>query len=93
MIFIETHYKTHDLELLAIVETLNTWRHYLKAFKHEVFILTDNNKFYWFIDMKSLSFKQVQWLQELSKYYFQLDYWQKKTSATADILLWFPQRN
>ena len=31
MILAETRYETHDGELLAIVETFKTWRHYLKG--------------------------------------------------------------
>ena len=30
----EIQYKTHDVELLAIVEALKTWRHYLEGCKH-----------------------------------------------------------
>ena len=43
MIPAKTRYKTHDGELLAIVEAFKTWRHYLEGCKHEVLILTDHN--------------------------------------------------
>ena len=43
MILAETRYKTHDGELLAIVEAFKTWRHYLEGSRHEVLILTDHN--------------------------------------------------
>ncbi len=66
MIPAETHYETHNQELLAIVEAFKTWRHYLEGCKHEVLILTDYNNLRRFIDMKSLSSRQVRWAQELS---------------------------
>ena len=55
MIPAKTRYKTHDGELLAIVEVFKTWWHYLESCKHEVFVLTDHNNFWQFMDTKSLS--------------------------------------
>ena len=40
---VKTRYKTYNQELLAIVETFKTWRHYLKGCKYEVFVFTDYN--------------------------------------------------
>ena len=59
MISAETRYKTHDSELLAIVEAFKTWRHYLKSCKHKVLVLTDHNNLHRFIDTKSFSSRQV----------------------------------
>ena len=68
MILVETYYKIYDQELLAIVEAFKTWRHYLKGYKYEVFVLIDHNNLRQFMDIKSLSFCQVRWAQELSWY-------------------------
>ena len=57
----ETQYKTHDGELLAIVEAFKRLQHYLKICKHKVLVLTDHNNLRRFMDMKSLSFRQVHW--------------------------------
>ncbi len=70
MIPTETQYKTHDQELLAIIEAFKTWRHYLKGCKYEVLVLTDYNNLRQFMDTKSLSSRQVRWAQELSRYHF-----------------------
>ena len=51
----ETRYETYDGKLLAIVEGLNTWRHYLEGCKNEILILTDHNNLRRFMDTKSLS--------------------------------------
>ncbi len=70
MISTETRYKTHNQELLAIVEAFKTWCHYLEGCKYKVLVLTDHNNLRRFMDTKSLSFCQVRWAQELSRYHF-----------------------
>ncbi len=68
MIPTETQYKTHDGELLAIVEVFKTWKHYLEGCKYEVLVLINYNNLQRFMDTKNLSSRQVRWAQELSKY-------------------------
>ena len=45
MIPAKTRYKTHNGELLAIVEAFKTWRYYLEGCKHKVFVLTNHKNF------------------------------------------------
>ena len=45
------------------------------------------------MDIKSLSFRQVQWTQKLSKYHFQIDYYQGKANRVADALSQYCQWN
>ena len=45
------------------------------------------------MDTKSRSSKQVLWAQELSKYHFQIDYWQGKANGVADALSRYLQQN
>ncbi len=59
MIPVETRYKTHNGKLLALVEAFKTWKHYLEVCKHEVLVLTDHINLQYFMDTKSLSFRQV----------------------------------
>ena len=87
MIPAETRYKTHDGELLAIIEAFKIWRHYLEDCKHEVLVLTDHNNLCHFMDTKSLSSKQVRWAQELSCYHSRIDYYQGKVNGATDALL------
>ena len=93
MIPAETCYETHDSELLAIVEAFKTWRHYLEGCKHKVLVLTNHNNIRRFMDIKSLSSRQVCWAQELSRYHFRIDYCQGKVNGAADTLSHFPQRS
>ena len=59
MILMDIRYKTHDGELLAIIEPFKTWRYYLEGSQHKVLVLTNYNNFCRFINTKSLSFRQV----------------------------------
>ena len=57
MIFVETQYKTHTIEILAIVKVFKTWRYYLEGCKHEVLVLIDHNNLCQFMNIKSLGFR------------------------------------
>ncbi len=93
MIPVKTRYETHDGKLLAIVEAFKTWRHYLEDCKHELLVLTNYNNLQHFMDMKSLSSRQVRWAQELSRNHFRIDYRQDKAKVAADALSQYPQRS
>ena len=93
MIPAETRYKTHNGELLAIVKAFKTWKYYLEDSRHKVLVLTNHNNLRQFIDMKSLSSRQVHWAQELSCYHFQIDYRQGKANGATDALSRYPQRS
>ena len=93
MILAETRYETHNGKLLAIVEAFKTWRHYLEGSQHEVLVLTNYNNLRRFMDTKSLSSRQVCWAQELSRYYFQIDYCQGKANGAADALSRYPYQS
>ena len=43
MIPTKTWYKTHNGELLVIVEVIKIWRHYLEGCKHKVLVLINYN--------------------------------------------------
>ncbi len=45
------------------------------------------------MDTKSLSSRQVCWAQELSQYYFQINYYQGKANVASNALSRFPQRS
>ena len=91
MILAETCYETHNGELLAIIEAFKTWKHYLEGCKHKVLILIDYNNLRQFMDTKSLSSRQVHWVQKFSRYHFWIDYCQKKANGTANALSRFPK--
>ena len=56
-------------------------------------MLTNHNNLWRFIDIKSLSSKQVCWTQKLSKYHFWIDYCQGKANRAANTMSRFSQIN
>ena len=78
---------------MAIVKAFKTWRYYLKSCKYEFLVLTDHNNLRCFMDIKTLSSRQVYWAQELSCYHFCIDYQQGKANGAADTLSRYLQRN
>lgn len=43
MIPAKTRYKTHNEELLAIIEAFKIWKYYLEGYKYKVLVLIDHN--------------------------------------------------
>lgn len=89
----KTWYKTHNQELLPIIEAFKTWHYYLNGCKFEVLVLTDHNNLDQFMDIKKVSFRQVRWAQELSWYHFQINNYQDKANVAADTLSCFLQKS
>nr|GFC53960.1 putative reverse transcriptase domain-containing protein [Tanacetum cinerariifolium] len=80
----EKNYTTHDLELRAVVFTLNIWRHYLYGTKCTVF--TDHKSLQHILDQKELNMRQRQWLELLSDYDCEIRYLSGKGNVVADAL-------
>lgn len=93
MIPIETQYKNHIGEFLAIVEAFKTCRPYLEDYKDKILVSTDYIYLCWFMDTKSLSFHEICWAKEVPCYHFQINYCQGKANTTTDPLSWYPQKN
>ena len=71
---VEQRYEVHDQELLAIVEGFKKWRYYLARGNSLVEVLSDYSNLKYFISTKSLSAHQARWVEELSKYNFEILY-------------------
>jgi len=70
----EQNYDTYDGKLLAIVERLKQWRHYLEGANHKVLIQCDHKNLEYFQTSKVLSRRQVRWLEVLSAYDFVIEH-------------------
>ena len=93
IILAKTYYKTHNTELLAIVEAFKNWYHYLEGYQYKVLVLINRNNLRQFINMKSLSFCQVHLALELFRYYFRIDYCQVKANEAANTLFYYPHQS
>ena len=77
-------YKTHNQELLEIVQSFHTWYHFLKGSAHTVLVMTDHNNLKYFQITKTLTCWQTQWSLELAVFDFNIVYKVSKHNA-ADV--------
>jgi len=82
----EKNYPTHDLELVAVIFALKTWRHYLYGFQFQVF--SGHKSLKYLFDQKELNMRQRQWMEYLKDYDFELLYHPSKANVVADALSW-----
>ena len=60
--------------MLAIVESMKHWRHYLEGSKHPVHVRSDHKNLEAFMTTKILNRRQARWAEILSGYDFVLDH-------------------
>ena len=57
----ERIYEIYDQELLAIIQALNEWRHYIQGSPHTTVILSDHKNLTYYKEAKKLNQRQAQW--------------------------------
>ena len=82
----EQNYPTHDLELAAIVFTINIWHHYLYGEQFEVF--SEHKCLKYIFTQRDLNMRQHKWMEYLEDYDFTLHYHPGKENVVADELSW-----
>src|SRR5215471_4800150 len=68
----ECNYDIHDREILAIVESMKHWRHYLEGAKFPIQVLSDHKNLEVFMTTKMLNRRQARWAEFLANYDFVL---------------------
>ena len=68
----ERNYEIHDKEMLAIIRTLEEWRHFLEGAQHTVEIWTDHKNLEYFQMAKKLNHCQAHWSLYLANFDFSL---------------------
>jgi len=69
---VEQNYEIHDKEMLAIIYTLEEWRHFLEGAWHLVEIWTDHKNLEYFMTAKKLNRHQACWSLYLARFDFKL---------------------
>ncbi|KAA0054781.1 ty3-gypsy retrotransposon protein [Cucumis melo var. makuwa] len=80
----EQNYRTHDLELAAVVFALKISRHYLYGEKIQIF--TDHKSLKYFFTQKELNMRQRRWLELVKDYDCEILYHPGKANVVADAL-------
>ena len=78
----ETRYPVHEQELLAIIQALTAWRHYLHGSKFTV--RTDHKSLQFFQTQPMLSGRQARWKDVLANFDFDIEYVEGKANVVAD---------
>jgi hypothetical protein len=88
----ESHYPTHEQELLAVIGVMKHWRVDLLGVHFTV--LTDHQKLVHLSTQPSLSKRQARWLEVLADYDYQIKYIPGEQNSVADALsrYAFPRR-
>jgi hypothetical protein len=82
----ECNYQTWDREMLAIIQALEEWRHYLEGLPQPFEILTDHNNLTFWTTAQNLSRRQARWALWLLRFDFTLTHKPGKANALADAL-------
>jgi len=81
---VQLNYDVYDLEMLAIIQALEEWQHYL--YRQEFEIHTDHQNLAYFRKPNPLNRQQNRWRQFLSLFDFKIVLRAGKSNATADVL-------
>ena len=58
---VERNYNIHDKEMLAIIRSMEEWRHFLEGAEHQFEVWTDYKNLEYFRSAKKLNRRQARW--------------------------------
>ena len=83
---VERNYEIHDKEMLAIIQALEEWGHFLEGAQLKFEIWTDHKNLEYFQTSKKLNQRQAHWLLYLSRFDFMLHHRPGHLMGKADAL-------
>jgi hypothetical protein len=82
----ELNYEIYDKEMLAIVESLEHYRHYFEGLGQQATIYSDHHNLLWFRETKVYNRRQARWAEKISKYDFVIVFRPGKEGGKPDAL-------
>jgi len=82
----ELNYEIYDKEMLAIVETMDKWRHYFEGSGHKTTVISDHKNLLWFTETKVYNRRQARWAEKMSRFDFIIVFRPGKLSGKPDAL-------
>jgi hypothetical protein len=86
----ERNYDVYDLELLAIVNTMDHWRPYLAGSPHKIIIYLDHQNLLYWKEPHKISRRVAREVLMLSEYNFEICHIKGTSNGRADVLSWRP---
>jgi len=83
---VERNYEIHNKEMLAIIQALQEWRHFIEGAEHQCEIWTDHKNLEYFMMAKQLNRRQARWSLYLSRFDFALHHKPRKSMGKPDAL-------
>jgi hypothetical protein len=90
---VEQNYNIYDLELLAVVKSLENWRTYLAGSPHKVIVFTDHMNLQYWRDPHKISRRVARQVLRLAEYDIELRHIPGKTNGRTDALSRLPNYN
>jgi hypothetical protein len=87
----QRNYDTGDRELLAIVQALKEWRHYIQESGQTTIVLSDHNNLRHFKVPQAIGQQMAWWTLYLSEFNIKLVHIPGKKNIQADSLSWWPE--
>jgi hypothetical protein len=72
--------------MLAIVETMDKWRHYFEGSGHKTTVISDHKNLLWFTETKVYNCRQARWVEKMSHFDFVITFRPGKLSGKPDAL-------
>ena len=82
----QRNYEIYDKEMLAIIEALEDWRHYLEGLPSQFEILSDHKNLEYWRTAQHLTRRQARWALYLSRFDFVITHKAGKSNGRADAL-------
>jgi hypothetical protein len=88
----ERNYEIYDRELLAIVQGLEDWRHYLIGLPEPFTIATDHRNLKYWTKARNLNRRQARWYLTLTEYNFTLVHKPGSSMIVSNLMLQDPMK-
>ena len=82
----ELNYEIYDKKMLAIVETMDYYRHYFEGLGQTTTIFSDHRNLLWFTETKVYNRRQARWAEKLSRFDFKIVFRPGKQGGKPDAL-------
>ena len=82
----ERNYEIYDRELLAIIQALEEWRHYIQGSPHMTIILSDHKNLTYYCEARKLNRRQARWSLYLSEFDIKLGHTPGHKMVQSDTL-------